>query len=89
MEDAAKRPSKTYLTRGEKEEQICRICLGEDEPENPIISPCNCTGSVKFIHLECIKEWLEGKKHKKETPIVNSYIWRGLECEICKGMYED
>ena len=66
------------------EDPQCRICLSEEEPGNPIISPCDCTGSVGFIHLECIREWLEGKKHKKETPIVNSYIWRGLECEICK-----
>jgi hypothetical protein len=67
----------------------CRICLSEDEPENPIISPCNCTGSVKYIHVKCIKEWLEGKKHMKLTPQVNSYIWRGLECEICKSFYSD
>lgn len=66
------------------EEVICRICLSEDEPGNPIISPCKCIGSVRYIHLKCVQEWLESKKHKKETPYVNSYIWRGLECEICK-----
>jgi len=71
------------------DEKCCRICLSEEEPGNPIISPCDCTGSVKFIHLECIREWLESKKHKKETPFVNSYIWRGLECEICKAAYND
>ena len=71
------------------EEITCRICLSEEEPGNPIIAPCKCIGSVKYIHLNCIKEWLEGKKHKKETPFVNSYIWRGLECEICKSYYED
>lgn len=71
------------------EEPICRICLSEDEPGNPIIAPCKCIGSVKYIHLNCIQEWLEGKKHKKETDFVNSYIWRGLECEICKTFYND
>lgn len=25
----------------------------------------------------------------KETPVVNSYIWKGLECEICKSPYND
>lgn len=44
---------------------------------------------MKYIHLECIREWLESKKHKKETNLVNSYIWRGLECEICKAPYRD
>lgn len=54
-----------------------------------MISPCNCTGSMKNIHLECLREWLEGKKHMKETPYVNSYIWKNLECEICKSNYKD
>ena len=25
----------------------------------------------------------------KETPVVNSYIWKNLECEICKTPYSD
>lgn len=25
----------------------------------------------------------------KETPYVNSYIWKQLECEICKNPYSD
>jgi hypothetical protein len=25
----------------------------------------------------------------KETPVVNSYIWKNLECEICKTPYTD
>jgi hypothetical protein len=54
-----------------------------------MISPCSCTGSMKYIHLDCLKEWLEGKKHMKETPYVNSYIWKNLECEICKHPYND
>lgn len=54
-----------------------------------MISPCSCTGSMKYIHLECLREWLEGKKHMKETPYVNSYIWKNLECEICKHAYSD
>ncbi len=67
----------------------CKICLSEEDSENPMISPCKCTGSMQYIHLNCLKEWLEGKKHMKETSQVNSYIWKGLECEICKHPYED
>jgi hypothetical protein len=44
---------------------------------------------MKYIHLTCLREWLEGKKHMKETPVVNSYIWKNLECEICKTSYSD
>lgn len=69
---------------------ICKICLSEEDLlANPLISPCKCTGSMKYIHLNCLREWLEGKKHMKETPYVNSYIWKNLECEICKYPYID
>lgn len=82
--NALKQPT----TKGD-DERLCRICLSEEEHDNPFITPCQCTGSVKYIHLGCIREWLNGKMHKRETPQVNSYIWRGLECEICKQYYKD
>jgi hypothetical protein len=44
---------------------------------------------MKYIHITCLREWLEGKKHMKETEVVNSYIWKNLECEICKTSYAD
>jgi E3 ubiquitin-protein ligase DOA10 len=75
--------------RSAKDQHICRICLSEEEPNNTLISPCSCTGSMKYIHFNCLKEWLEGKKHMKETAIVNSYIWKNLECEICKTSYTE
>ena len=40
----------------------CRICFEHRQKEkNPLISICNCTGSVKFIHLNCLKQWLKTK----------------------------
>ena len=44
---------------------------------------------MRYVGLSCLKSWLEGKRHCKETPIVNSYIWKGLECEICKSPFKD
>ena len=39
-------------------ERYCRICFDhEDDEENPLISPCNCTGSQKYIHRKCLKTW--------------------------------
>jgi E3 ubiquitin-protein ligase DOA10 len=70
-------------------DQICRVCLSEEEPDKQLINPCSCTGSMKYIHETCLNEWLEGKKHMKETEFVNSYIWKNLECEICKTSYAD
>ena len=44
---------------------------------------------MRYIGLSCLKNWLSGKRHCKETPIVNSYIWKNLECEICKSPFKD
>ena len=62
--------------KGEEDKLTCRICLSEDEPGNPLISPCKCSGTMRFIHASCLQEWLESKKHKKETKNVYSYIWK-------------
>ena len=72
------------------ENLCCRICLSEEEkPEHILINPCKCGGSMKYIGLSCLKEWLQGKRHSKETDVVNSYIWKQLECEICKEPFKD
>ena len=34
---------------------ICRVCLDEGEINNPLIAPCKCSGSAKFIHIKCIQ----------------------------------
>ena len=44
---------------------------------------------MQYIGVSCLKEWLEGKRHCKETLFVNSYIWKNLECEICKTPLHD
>jgi len=44
---------------------------------------------MRHIGLSCLKEWLQGKRHCKETMYVNSYIWKHLECEICKSPLKD
>jgi len=85
-------PLKKEITENKSmtDNQICRICLSEEEfPDHELIIPCKCTGSLGHIGLSCLKEWLEGKRHCKETPYVNSYIWKTLECEICKSPYKD
>ena len=69
---------------------ICRICLSEEElPEHELISPCKCGGSMRYIGLSCLKEWLHGKRHCRLEHGVNSFIWKTLECEICKTPFKD
>ena len=43
--------------------KACRICLDEfDDEFNPFITPCKCSGSMKFIHLKCLRKWLDSKR---------------------------
>ena len=68
----------------------CRVCFceGNFEGKNPLISPCNCTGSVKYIHLNCLRKWLTSKVNMKcsQTNNIYCYTFKSLECEICKAV---
>ena len=68
--------------------KVCRICLDEEDRNepggNPFITPCGCTGSMKFIHVKCMREWLDGKKQSQNLDGVYSYYWEELTCELCK-----
>ena len=68
----------------------CRICLSEGEffGENPLINPCNCTGSVRFIHINCLKKWLTSKVLIKSSSEENVHIYsfKAFECELCKSI---
>lgn len=38
--------------------QTCRVCLSTEdvnEPNNPLIAPCKCAGSMGSIHIDCLK----------------------------------
>lgn len=39
------------------EETICRICLDAETDTTKLIRPCNCTGSNRFVHRECLDKW--------------------------------
>ena len=67
----------------------CRICFceGNFDGNDPLISPCKCTGSVKYIHLNCFRKWLTSKIVMKTSSNNNIYCYtfKSLECEICKS----
>lgn len=63
--------SRLLLEESDEEEgDLCRICqMGEESASNPLIQPCHCTGSLQYVHQECIKRWLCSKIHSgKQTP---------------------
>ena len=66
----------------------CRICfLTNSDEENPLISPCKCSGSMKNIHYLCLKKCIEIKIIKKFEQNYKFYSWKSFSCEICKSEY--
>lgn len=66
----------------------CKVCWSDEQPAgNPLLSSCDCDGSVRYIHFECLKHWLKQKMTFKEDETCVSYTWKQFECEICKKPY--
>ena len=76
----------------QKKQKTCRICYTDEEDvNNPLIQPCLCTGSLKYVHLFCLKKWINTKfyikKYNNSTCI--SYLAKQAECELCKSIFPD
>jgi len=58
---------------------VCRICqLPGMEPSNPLISPCRCLGSIRYVHNNCLLKWLEVSSRRRSGPPC---------CELCQYQY--
>ena len=85
------------LNNKNKIKPVCRICYGEDSnDENPLISPCICKGSTKYIHYLCLKNWLNAKieeeKSEDSTQTMSdciTYNRKEISCELCKEQFPD
>ncbi|KAL7272762.1 hypothetical protein RUND412_004420 [Rhizina undulata] len=62
-------PSRNFAD-GTSEPDHCRICRSEGTLTEPLFHPCKCNGSIKFVHQDCLKEWLQHSQKKY--------------CELCK-----
>jgi E3 ubiquitin-protein ligase MARCH6 len=51
-------PSAKYDDDDEDEEDVCRICRNPGDADNPLRYPCACSGSIKFVHQDCLLQWL-------------------------------
>lgn len=71
----------------------CRICLceaseNEGSPDlNPLVAPCRCKGSMQFVHLQCLRTWMEGRLNIRNDGTTVGYFLRSLDCELCKAPY--
>ncbi|XP_053336350.1 E3 ubiquitin-protein ligase MARCHF1 [Clarias gariepinus] len=54
----------------DNEPELCRICHSEADEECPLIMPCRCTGSLRFVHHACLHQWIKSSDTRC--------------CELCK-----
>lgn len=66
----------------------CRICLleGTGADEDPLIEACNCRGSIQYVHLGCLRYWINGRLCLSDSS-KHAYLFRQLACELCKSNY--
>ncbi|KAF9266796.1 hypothetical protein L218DRAFT_955901 [Marasmius fiardii PR-910] len=55
------------------EQDTCRICSAPAEPDQPLFHPCKCSGTIRYIHQDCLTTWLSHSKKKT--------------CDVCKHQY--
>ena len=73
------------LSYKECEGNLCRLCFsGVDDVDNPLISPCNCGGTMKYVHLQCFKKWIALHTHIKASENWIRYSLNSLTCEISR-----
>nr|XP_045224206.1 E3 ubiquitin-protein ligase MARCHF7 isoform X5 [Macaca fascicularis] len=67
----------------EEEGDLCRICqMAAASSSNLLIEPCKCTGSLQYVHQECMKKWLQAKINS------GSSLEAVTTCELCKEKLE-
>ncbi|CAN1854489.1 Probable E3 ubiquitin ligase SUD1 [Linum perenne] len=59
-----------YDDDDDEEGDVCRICRNPGDAENPLRYPCACSGSIKFVHQDCLLQWLNHSNAR--------------QCEVCK-----
>ncbi|KAF5814057.1 putative transcription factor C2H2 family [Helianthus annuus] len=60
----------SYDDDDDDEEDVCRICRNNGDDDNPLRYPCACSGSIKFVHQDCLLQWLNHSNAR--------------QCEVCK-----
>lgn len=71
---------------------MCRVCHGdESNPDtNPLLAPCRCAGSAKYIHFKCLRKMVENNKFVNIKSLFTiTYNLKALICEICLSRFPE
>jgi len=59
-----------------------------DTKDTPLISPCNCKGGTKYVHVQCLRQWVIKDKEKKVCVIQRREGNNPYVCNVCKTSYK-
>lgn len=62
----------------EPSDSQCRICFDTESLQKKLISPCKCTGSIEYVHEDCLKTWISLSNENIQLSI----------CDICKAEFK-
>lgn len=54
---------------------VCRFCHSEEASEASLITPCECKGSMRYVHSECLSNWRKTSEKARDN------------CSLCGDVY--
>ena len=61
------------LSDDDEDSPYCRICFEGPTPDEPLFRPCDCKGSVAYVHHCCLSKWVSDSQR--------------VVCELCEGKF--
>lgn len=79
---APPRPAEEGLSEG------CRICLGSEacEDSDPLLAPCRCQGTIKHVHLSCLRRWAGEVVTRQAYPRETVVSLNNFRCGLCQAL---
>eukprot|EP00746_Dinoflagellata_sp_MGD_P071311 gnl/MRDRNA2_/MRDRNA2_290685_c0_seq1.p1 gnl/MRDRNA2_/MRDRNA2_290685_c0~~gnl/MRDRNA2_/MRDRNA2_290685_c0_seq1.p1 ORF type:complete len:125 (-),score=5.78 gnl/MRDRNA2_/MRDRNA2_290685_c0_seq1:535-909(-) len=56
----------------------CRFCLSSDDEKGDLIQPCDCKGTMSYVHRDCLRMWREHCRGEAAE-----------KCTVCGAQYHD
>jgi hypothetical protein len=84
-EDSMEERQKQVKRTTEGDSPICYMCFDEEDTEdNPMITPCKCSGDTKYVHVECLRKW-----HTAEADNQICFLSSvDATCSVCKSSFK-
>eukprot|EP00873_Tetraselmis_striata_P014652 jgi/Tetstr1/434916/TSEL_023913.t1 len=70
-----------------EEEALCRYCF-EGREDGELISPCDCAGGQRYVHLACLRRWQRRVLVSQPThPAFYEDDLRHQRCNVCTATF--